>query len=967
MFRTIWRTGPWLAGVRFTMSVAFHILDIKAATHDRTPTVRVYGTRVDNGDPVQRTYDVETTLVLRATRRGIRYVLAWINTRCKKPVQTQHLGDGTKDRAALTDDGVQPRTADHECWMRLTFDAPVEARNLADHLHEERDRVPAQVYDYLRSGRLCRLQRYLLERAMDVNGVFDLENSRAVPVAMDAGDTPSPVDAVVLSVDIEVRTSATSGFPKPQDAQHEVLVVAVSVCRMQSDDIQQQVVFAGQPCDHLGDDIVLHQATNEDAMLQAWWKWVARRWHGAVVVGWNVIQFDLQYLLKRSERRGIDVPAGVRHWTQGATKRFATSIDGVILCDGLELYRTGVRAPSYRLEDVAQAELGRGKIECDYHAIDAMAGTPGGMADLARYCAMDTVLPHQILRKRQLYAQAIELARASRCTIKTTLEASGTMIRTYCNLAYGAAQARPKRLHLPEARAFDPGRAACGVGDGFTGGCVLTAEKGLHENVGVFDFLSLYPTIIVAHNISHETRLQAYGLDGSDVVRALGLPPPATGVARFLGYRDRAAIMSVSAFWRRHPQHYATAQAGVAFRLCRDGDGTSGPPKGILASIVDGFMRRRKLVKAQLKKAKADGACRTRIETLDALQLSLKIGANSAFGFCGAARKQAFMPPSALGSAICFLGRKYLGLTAEIAKTQHGLDCVYGDTDSVFLQMKHGGDDGAAIEAAMNAHYPKPMMLEHEATLKRILMVSKKRYAFVTTDDPQELTTKGLQCKRRDMPGCATETQRNMLVKLLVHGDEAGACQVLEDAVGVLQGVAPGATLTAEMLEPFVIRRELTKPTTQYADNPPPHVAAARRATKVAISVGDRVAFVILKSHKACGVGGRAWCLEDCLGTTRQLDVAWYMEQLRSCAKDVVALGIKKGSPVLHRCEKLLAWVPPDVTLVQESAIARSLLGADACRGNVGALVVRKRGGGALAVEKKRQRQACLGAFFARS
>jgi len=951
------------------MSVGFCILDVKAATHDREPTVQVYGTRVDNGEPVQRAYSIETTLVVRATQRGIRYVCAWVGARCKKPVRTAHL-DG-RDRAALTDDGVQPWTADHERWMRLTFAAPVEARNLADHLHEERSKVPAQVYDYLRSGRLCRLQRYLLERGMDVNGVFDLESSLAVPVAIHSVDTQAPaVDALVLSVDIEVRTSATSGFPKPQDAEHEVLVIAVSVCRMQSDAVQQQVVFAGQPCDAPGDGLVLHQAASEDAMLADWWRWVARRWHGGVIVGWNVIQFDLQYLLRRSERRGIDVPTGVRHWTQGATKRFAASIHGVILCDGLELYRTGVRAPSYRLEDVAQAELGRGKIECDYHAIDAMAGTPRGMADLARYCAMDTVLPHQILRKRQLYAQAIELARASRCTIKTTLEASGTMIRTYCNLAYGAAQARPRQFHLPEARAFDADRAACGVGDGFTGGCVLTAQRGLHENVGVFDFLSLYPTIIVAHNISHETRLQAYGLHGVDVVRALGLPRGGEKVADFLAYRDRAALMAVSAFWRRHPRHYATAQPGVAFRLCGEGpEEEQAAPKGILASIVDGFMRRRKLVKADLKKAKRDGGCRTRVETLDALQLSLKIGANSAFGFCGAARKQAFMPPSALGSAICFLGRKYLGLTAEIAKTQHGLDCVYGDTDSVFLQMKHGVDDGAAIEDAMNAHYPKPMMLEHEATLKRILMVSKKRYAFVTTEDPDELTTKGLQCKRRDMPGCATATQRDMLVKLLVHGDEDGACHVLGDAVGVLQGVAPGATLTAHMLEPFVIRRELTKPTTQYADNPPPHVAAARRATKVAISVGDRVAFVILKSQTACGVGGRAWCLEDCLGTTRQLDVAWYMEQLRSCVKDVVALGIKGSGSVLHRCQELLAWVPPDVTLVQESAIARSLLGVDACRGNVGALVVRKRrgggsGGGVGSADKKRQRQACLGAFF---
>ena len=94
--------------------------------------------------------------------------------------------------------------------------APVEARNLADHLHQERHKVPAQVYDYLRSGQLCRLQRYLLERGMDVNGVFDLENSRSVPVAVDANNTEAPVDAVVLSVDIEVVDQRPSGFPCPR-------------------------------------------------------------------------------------------------------------------------------------------------------------------------------------------------------------------------------------------------------------------------------------------------------------------------------------------------------------------------------------------------------------------------------------------------------------------------------------------------------------------------------------------------------------------------------------------------------------------------------------------------------------------------------------------------------------------------------------------------------------------------------
>ena len=187
-----------------------------------------------------------------------------------------------------------------------------------------------------------------------------------------------------------------------------MLVIAVSVCRMQSDAIQQQVVFAGQPCGPLGDGLVLHQAASEDAMLVDWWHWVARRWHGGVVVGWNVVQFDRSTC--RSGRKGASPCRTGCGTGRRARPSGLRSIDGVILCDGLELYRTGVRAVM-QLEDVAQAELGRGKIECDYHAIDAMAGTPQGMADLARYCAMDTVLPHQILRKRQLYAQAIELAR----------------------------------------------------------------------------------------------------------------------------------------------------------------------------------------------------------------------------------------------------------------------------------------------------------------------------------------------------------------------------------------------------------------------------------------------------------------------------------------------------------------------------------------------------------------------------
>ena len=128
-----------------------------------------------------------------------------------------------------------------------------------------------------------------------------------------------------------------------------------------------------------------------------------------------------------------------------------------------------------------------------------------------------------------------------------------------------------------------------GVGDGFTGGCVLTAQKGLHENVGVFDFLSLYPTIMWRTTSATRPGCRRMGCTGSTWCGPWGCPA-ATPVAGFLAYRDRAALMAVSVL-RRHPRHYATAQPGVAFRLCSDGhEERQAAPKGILASIVDGFM-----------------------------------------------------------------------------------------------------------------------------------------------------------------------------------------------------------------------------------------------------------------------------------------------------------------------------------------------------------------------------------------
>jgi DNA polymerase-2 len=234
--------------------------------------------------------------------------------------------------------------------------------------------------------------------------------------------------------------------------------------------------------------------SSEKALLAALGKRLLER-DPDVVTGWNVIDFDLRVLAKRFAACGL--PFDVGRTAEGASlreregRRSLADVPGRAVVDAMRLVRaSGERLSEQSLEAVARSVLGEGK-----------AVTLRGQAKLEElrrlrreeperfcaYCLRDSELVLQILGKTGL--DTLTAKRAALTGV--SLDLAWTSIPAFERI-YAAA--------LRERRVVPPERAQRQV-SGAAGGTVLDAAAGLFENVLVFDFRSLYPSLIRTFNI----------------------------------------------------------------------------------------------------------------------------------------------------------------------------------------------------------------------------------------------------------------------------------------------------------------------------------------------------------------------------------------------------------------------------------------------------------------------------------
>jgi DNA polymerase delta subunit 1 len=284
-----------------------------------------------------------------------------------------------------------------------------------------------------------------------------------------------------------------------------------------------------------------------------------------------------------------------------------------------------------------------------------------------------------------------------------------------------------------------PVEKTCGQDGKFEGAVVIEPARGFYADpVAILDFASLYPTIMMAHNLCYSTWVTQHKLREIDV-----------------------------SMYERTPSGDFFIKKSIK--------------KGVLPIILEELISARKRVKIELSKTTDP----MEIKLLNSRQNALKTSANSVYGFTGAQIGQ--LPCIPISASVTAYGRKMLEQTKNLITEKFTISngylfdstVVYGDTDSVMV--KFGPKDVASTlllgkEAAeyVTSYFPDPIKLEFEKIYYPYLLMSKKRYAGLLWNNPDKylkIDCKGIETVRRDNCPLVKNVVNNVLKKILIDKD----------------------------------------------------------------------------------------------------------------------------------------------------------------------------------------------------
>jgi DNA polymerase-2 len=316
---------------------------------------------------------------------------------------------------------------------------------------------------------------------------FLMERFITASVEIDGGhaEGASIIDCKLKPVDDFRPTLKMVSIDIETSAQGDLYSIALEGCG------QRQVYMLGPENGAAGPlDFDLDYCASRKEMLEKLARWFQAH-DPDVVIGWNVIQFDLKILQEHAEKYGVPLAIGrdgkAVDWREHGVRRgyFFAPTPGRIVIDGIDALKSAMwNFPSFSLEQVSQSLLGEGKSIDDPYS--RMAEIERRFREdkpaLASYNLHDCELVTRIFAKTRMLDFMIERASA------TGLQADHV----------GGSIAAFSHHYLP--RMHREGYVAPNVGDipeaPFPGGFVLDSTPGLYDSVLVLDYKSLYASII---------------------------------------------------------------------------------------------------------------------------------------------------------------------------------------------------------------------------------------------------------------------------------------------------------------------------------------------------------------------------------------------------------------------------------------------------------------------------------------
>jgi len=509
-----------------------------------------------------------------------------------------------------------------------------------------------------------------------------------------------------------------------------------------------------------------------------------------ILLGYNSDLFDMQVIQQRAEELKVDLAIS-RDFSKlkfARRARISTArFKGIVHVDLFQFINnvlsSQLQTEVLTLDAVSAELLGDNKIEIEYEEIIESWRKGRDLGKLAEYCLKDSDLTLRL--GEFILPQIHELAELSgQLLFDTSRMTYSQLVEWYLSKRAFAMNIiipnQPKWDEIQRRRDYSP----------YTGGFVKEPIGGLHEDIAVMDFRSLYPSIIATFNISPEM------LNCID--------------CRKDGYKV--------------PEHN--------YWFCKR-------KKGFVSTVIKELIDRRALIKKEMKEKPKE------YHRLNNEQLAVKTVTNATYGYFGFASSKWYCHECAESSAA--FGRFYIKKVIDEAEKE-GFIVIYGDTDSMFV--KTDGDLKKKVKAFLekiNKVLPGIIELGLQGIYKRGIFIprgvgpgtAKKRYALI--DDKGILTIRGLEKVRRDWSNVAKDTQEMVLKLILERKDVKGAVKYVKYIIKQLNdGKIP--------LKDLIIIEQLTKPLSEYKAIGP-HVVAARKIKERGRPIGEGmpILFVITK------------------------------------------------------------------------------------------------------------------------
>jgi DNA polymerase I len=522
-----------------------------------------------------------------------------------------------------------------------------------------------------------------------------------------------------IAVDIEVD-SEEGRMPVPRE--HDRKITAIGI--VSNDGLRKVFLLDQDKNPNDGTELIpeAEMCKTEKELLEKTFKII---WSYNLLVTFNGDDFDLPYLYERSQDPAIDpinhtiipkeeIPIVVKRdsfikkgiQAEPVQLKHGVHIDlfRTFQNRSIQIYAFSHKYSEYRLNAISEALLNDSKIEFEGNISDLP------IQKLAQYCLKDTDLTFRLTRFNDnlLLKLLFVIARISRLSVED-LSRVGVNQWIRGMLFYEHRKINALIPHTEELRYKGEASTSAIIKEKkYRGGLVVEPTPGIHFNVSVVDFASLYPSIIKVHNLSYETVNCPHDSCSQDPDQKIADTP----------------------YW-----------------TCKE-------KKGITSLLIGSLRDLRVNYYKQLSKDKTISPEERQLYTV--VSQAIKVILNASYGVMGAEIFPLYCLPVA--DATAAIGRNIITKTIEKCK-ESGIEVVYGDTDSLFLRAP---SEGNVEEISKWAKTNQGVDLELDKEYRYVVFNNlKKNYLGVLKDGTVDV--KGLTGKKSHTPTFIRKTFYSLL------------------------------------------------------------------------------------------------------------------------------------------------------------------------------------------------------------